>query len=115
MEAQFGEVMSRRIGSLIPFVPFTREDCIAFVENEIDTFCIIYAKTRVKKGGEEGAVRFVGNFTFTAGCYDPHQGATSLKDCIKGKVADLFNEYHLKGENLEGTSGHFFLAGQRGN
>lgn len=36
MVENFGKAMSRRLGSVIPFVPFTKEDCVAFVEDEID-------------------------------------------------------------------------------
>ena len=108
IKGQFGDALARRIGSLIPFVPFTKPDRIAFVENEIDTFRYMHTKPAVKKT-DEGAVRLVGNFEFTvepevgafiADQYDTNSGATSLKDCVKAEILDTINGYHLDGESL---------------
>ena len=122
----FGDAMSRRLGSLIPFVRFTKEERIAFVEDEIDKLRLMYAKPAVKKDDEGKNVRIVGGFNFSLDPdvvnfiadeehYDEYMGATSITDFIKEEITDRFTELCIDGEDLNGTSGHFSLTGRKGS
>ena len=123
IESQFGDAMARRLGSVIPFVPFTKDERIALIEHEIEEWRLSYAKPTAERKKKDGPVRLVGNFEFTvdpavirfiADEYDESQGATSLKDFLEDGIVGPINDYHLEGENLEHTQGHFSLVGSPG-
>lgn len=120
IEDEFGEAMARRLGSLIPFVPFTQEDRVVFVEHEIEEWRISYAKP---PNANAEPVRLVGSFNFTvdpevvnfiADEYDKSQGATSIKDFLEKEIVNEINQTYLEGTDMGGTVGRFVLTGEPG-
>ena len=119
---QFGDAMARRLGPVIPFVPFNKADRVALIEAEIDCWRVSYASPApLQRSNPDAPVRLVGNFSFTvdplvvehiAAAYDKHQGATSLRDCLEEEIVNPINAAYFEGEIgcLEHSKGHFFLA-----
>jgi hypothetical protein len=114
--------MACRIGALVPFVPFTKKEQVAFVEDEIDNACTIFAKAPV----DEGEIKLVGKFEYTVArevivshtadeYYYMQRGATSLKDVFKGEIHDTINNRYLEGNDLQNTVGYFRLCSNVGS
>jgi len=124
IRSNFGDPMSRRITSIIPFVPFVRDDCIAFVEEEIDNWRDSFRKPPIRKNDKKGPTRLVGNFMFVVDpevvdyictMYMECEGATSLKDFIEMEIVDRINESHIvEGNKLDDTTGKVLLTGGKG-
>ena len=121
IEVQFGPALARRMGPLVPFVPFTKDELVTLTEHEIDQSREQYSKPPEKDS--RGHVRLVGNFNFTvdqsvipllAEQYDDNQGTTSITDAINEDIHDPINEKHLGGEDLKHTEGSFHLIGTEG-
>lgn len=123
IENQFGAPLARRMGPLVPFVPFTKTELVTFAEHEIDKSRGQYRQPPVKRDSR-GHVRLVGNFNFTvnndvipllAEQYDENQGTTSITDAINEDVHEPTNEKRtMDGEQLEHTKGHFYVSGKKG-
>lgn len=127
VEEKFGLPLSRRLGSLIPFVPFNIKEKVAIAEEMLDDYWVMYAKPPSKeakeKGGKDAPTRLVGNFEFTIDhdvvaflvdqC-DEHKGATSIADVLRAEIINEIHDCHLEGEDLEHTKGRFSLIGSKG-
>ena len=121
IEKRFGCALARRLGPLIPFVPFNVPECIAFIERDLDENRISYAKPPPPA---KAPIRLVSNFEFKVDCevvayvardaYDKNQGATSIKDFVFKDIYKCINQTHMEGEPVSGSRGRFSLAGEDG-
>ena len=123
-ELKFGNAMARRIGSLLPFVPFTERERVALIESEIDAKRVALAKPTPEPDPTTGKkTRLVCNFNFTvdkavittiAAAYHKKAGATSIKDFIVSEIVEPIYSLYLEECTLEHTSANFRLVGKKG-
>ena len=121
IEKRFGLAMARRLGPLIPFVPFSKKEHVAVIEQLLDEKRITFATPPPLP---DTPARLVSNFEFEYDDkvveyiadegYDKNQGATSLQDFLFEEIEKPIIQTHTEGQDISGTHGRFSLDGEPG-